>query len=152
MDLVIRKMEERDIDSVVHIENRVYNTPWSRRSFEMEVSENKLARYFVAELDNRLVAYAGIWLIVGEVHITNIAVDPDYRGRGISNYLMERMIDEARSMNCFAMTLEVRVGNFTAQNLYKKYGFKEAGIRPKYYADSGEDAIIMWKNFEDEVE
>ena len=152
MDLKIRYMEKRDVDQVMEIEKEVYTSPWSRNAYELELSQNKLAQYYVAELDGKIVGIVGLWFIIGETHITTIAVDPDYQSQGIGSKLMEKGIREAIQMGSTAMTLEVRVSNTPAQNLYKKYGFKSYGIRPKYYGDNNEDALIMWKEIdEDEV-
>ncbi len=146
MSINIRRMEEKDLDRVMEIEARAFTIPWSRESFILEITKNQLARYLVAEMDGIVVGYGGIWLIIDEGHITNIASDIDYRRMGIGNSLVEGLIDICREKEISSMTLEVRVSNIAAQNLYKKYGFVEAGIRPKYYVDDNEDAIIMWKN------
>ena len=148
MNIDIREMTLEDVDGVLEVEKNSFTTPWSKESFIMEVTRNKLARYLVVSLDGSIVGYAGFWLIVGEAHITNIAVHSDYRGRGFGNLLLEGLIRLAKKLNCGSMTLEVRESNIVAQNLYKKYGFVEAGVRSNYYADVGEDAIIMWNTFE----
>ncbi len=146
MDIIIRKMEEKDLDRIMEIEKKAFTTPWTKESFILEITKNQLARYIVAEIDDVVVGYGGIWLILDEGHITNIAVDTDYRKMGAGNSLVEGLIHLSMERNISAMTLEVRETNIAAQNLYKKYGFVESGIRPKYYADDNEDAIIMWKN------
>lgn len=142
-------MEERDLDRIIEIEKDCFTTPWSRESFLMEITENLLARYIVAEVDGLVVGYGGIWIIVGEGHITNIAVESRYRKIGAGKKLVGGLVDISKRLLLTAMTLEVRKSNFPAQNLYKQYGFVEHGIRPKYYKDNNEDAIIMWKNLED---
>jgi [ribosomal protein S18]-alanine N-acetyltransferase len=91
-----------------------------------------------------IVGYAGLWLMVDEAHVTTIAVDPSHQGHGIGELLFLSMIDQALEMNATWLTLEVRVSNTVAQNLYRKYGLKEAGRRRRYYSDNGEDAYIMW--------
>ncbi len=145
MEIVIRKMEERDLDRIIEIEKDAFTTPWSKNAFFLEITKNQLARYIVAEIDNFVVGYGGIWLIIDEGHITNIAVDSRYRGLGVGKKLVEGLICLCRENNIGDMTLEVRVSNIVAKNLYKKYGFIESGIRPNYYSDDNEDAIIMWK-------
>ncbi len=145
MDIEIRKMTLEDIDKVLFIERQSFTTPWSKEAMEREIKSNELARYIVAVKDNEVVGYGGFWLIVDEGHITNIAVDEEYRGLGIGNILVEGLIDFGYEANCEAMTLEVRESNVVAQNLYEKYGFVAVGIRPKYYTDDDENAIIMWK-------
>ena len=148
MDIEIREMAIEDIDGVLEVEKKSFTTPWSRESFKMEVEKNKLARYMVARVNDKVVGYGGFWLIIGEAHITNIAVDTDYRGKGIGNLLLKSLILLAGTLDCNSMTLEVRESNIVAQNLYKKYGFLPAGVRKNYYSDVGEDAIIMWKTLE----
>ena len=146
MDILIRKMEIEDLDRIMEIEKECFTTPWSRESFVMEITKNELARYIVAEIDGLVVGYGGIWVIVGEGHITNIAVTSSYRKKGAGKKIVEGLIDISRDMELVSMTLEVRKSNIAAQNLYKQYGFLSCGIRPNYYPDDNEDAIIMWKN------
>ena len=105
-----------------------------------------MAKYIVAEVDGLVVGYGGIWLIIDEGHVTNIAVDEKYRGKGIGSKILEGLIQLCADRNMIAMTLEVRKSNEVAQALYRKYGFKEYGIRKGYYQDNNEDAIIMWKD------
>lgn len=145
MDIIIRKMEEKDLDRIMEIEKDAFTTPWPKESFLLEITKNQLARYIVAEIDNVVVGYGGIWLILDEGHITNIAVESKYRKMGVGKAIVEGLIYLCTKQGIKAMTLEVRESNISAQNLYKKYGFVESGVRPKYYADDNEDAIIMWK-------
>ncbi len=144
--IIVRKMEVRDIEEVVIIEEKSFPIPWSKNAFEKEIKKNILAKYFVALWEDKIVAYGGMWFIVDEAHVTNIAVDPDYRGKKIGKVLVEGMIKEAASLGMLKMTLEVRRGNLVAQNMYKTLGFLSCGVRPGYYQDNGEDAIIMWKD------
>jgi [ribosomal protein S18]-alanine N-acetyltransferase len=97
-------------------------------------------------LSRRVVGYAGLWLMVDEAHVTAIAVAPAYRGFGVGELMMLGMVDMSREIGAQYLTLEVRVTNITAQNLYKKYGFKETGVRRRYYSDNNEDALIMWSD------
>jgi len=145
MTIVVREMNINDLEKVLEIERECFTTPWSEEAFRMEVEKNMLAKYIVVEDEDEILGYGGIWLIVDEGHITNIAVHPRYRGKGIGNFLVEGLIDLCKRREIYRMTLEVRVSNIVAQSLYKKYGFKEAGIRPRYYSDTNEDALIMWK-------
>lgn len=146
MDIILRDMTEDDIEQVLEIESQSFSTPWTRNAFLIELRENMLAQYIVAQVDEKVVGYAGIWKILNEGHITNIAVLKDYRGKGIGNVLIEGLIWYCSKNNLDSMTLEVRESNTVAQNLYKKYGFVNSGIRPKYYGDNGENAIIMWRD------
>lgn len=148
MDIVIREMRLDDLDEILDIEKRTFPTPWSRNAYEMELKDNLLATYIVAELDGKVVAYAGMWTIIDEGHITNIAVDQAYKGQSIGHNLLLALTKHCLSNNIFRMTLEVRKSNEVAINLYKKHGFTEQGIRKNYYAEENEDAIIMWKTIE----
>lgn len=91
-----------------------------------------------------IVGFAGLWLMIDESHITTIANHPEYRGRGIGELMLSSLIDISYNIGARAVSLEVRVSNHVAQNLYRKYGFREAGIRRRYYSDNHEDALIMW--------
>jgi [ribosomal protein S18]-alanine N-acetyltransferase len=143
-EILIRPMVEEDILSVIEIEKESFTTPWTYQAFRLEL-KNRLALYLVASADDRVAAYGGMWLILDEAHVTNIAVHPDYRGMRVGQRIMEALIDEARSRHLMRMTLEVRKNNDAAIQLYKKLHFIMAGIRPGYYQDTGEDALIMWK-------
>lgn len=145
MDINIRKMLVGDIEDVLEIEREAFSTPWSREAFRIEIEENLLAKYFVAEVDKRPIGYGGMWLILNECHITNIAVKKAYRGKGVGKKILEAMILFCDLQGIQRMTLEVRKSNVVAQSLYKKYDFIEQGIRPKYYTDNNEDAVIMWR-------
>jgi ribosomal-protein-alanine N-acetyltransferase len=117
---------------------------WTAQSFSSELKDNYLARYFCLELDGKVIGYMGLWIVMGEAHVTNIAIWPGCRGQGWGEYLMRSVMLKMVNSGVFRMTLEVRVSNTPAQNLYSKLGFKSAGLRKKYYSDNQEDAIIMW--------
>ena len=134
------------IDGVLQVDSLSFSIPWSRTSFEKEAVQNDLARYVVAVDRGKVVGYAGVWIIAGEGQITNIAVHPDFRGKGTACKMLEALIDICRSEGVSDMTLEVRKSNMAAINLYKKHGFIEEGIRKQFYADNKEDALIMWKH------
>lgn len=144
-ELTIRKGIGSDADDMALLEQQCFADPWSRESLLHELTENPLAVYFVAELESRVIGYVGIWLIAGEGHITNVAVSPDYRRMHIGTALIDTMLTATEEAGITAHTLEVRAGNEPAKNLYARFGFKEAGLRRGYYADNGEDAIIMWR-------
>ena len=143
-DIDIRYLKEEDIDGIVEIENLSFKVPWSRKSFEDDIA-NDMTIYLGAFVGGTPVGYMGLWDILDEGHVTNIAVHPDYRNRGIATALVDRMIEETEKRDIGAITLEVRRSNDIAIGLYKKFGFKEAGIRKRYYSDNNEDAIIMWR-------
>lgn len=144
--VTIDSMRVRDLNEVLNIERVSFLTPWSRYSFLSELLENDRAYYLVARSGGRLVGYAGMWLIADEGHVTNIAVHPLYRGRGVGRQLMLAIEHMARCKGARRMTLEVRVSNTVARHLYEQLGYESAGIRPRYYRDNNEDAVIMWKD------
>lgn len=145
-NLVIRQADEKDIDAIAELEEICFATPWSRDSIRQELTENDMAFYVVAEVDGAVAGYAGMWHIVDEGHITNVAVHPDHRGKRIASAIVAVMIvySEARGIRRF--TLEVRSSNEAAKALYRKFDFKEEGLRRGYYQDNGEDAVIMWRD------
>lgn len=145
--VVFRQMEVADVEAICAIEQESFNIPWTREAFINELTNNMLAKYMVLEVDGVVAGYVGMWLIVDEAHITNIAIASAYRGRGYGEQLMTELAAMAQYMGMRAMTLEVRVSNQVAINLYTKIGFENAGIRKGYYSDNGEDAMVMWRNF-----
>lgn len=148
MNVTVREMRESDIDRILEIERESFSPPWSREAFLLELTKNILAKYIVVEIEGKVVGYGGIWLIIDEGHVTNIAVDKEYRGLGLGKKLLEGLIQLCIDRDIKSITLEVRKSNEVAKGLYKKYGFKECGIRPGYYTDNNEDAIIMWKTIQ----
>ncbi|EAX46888.1 ribosomal-protein-alanine acetyltransferase [Thermosinus carboxydivorans Nor1] len=142
---VIRPMTADDIDAVLEVERASFTTPWSRAAFAAEVADNDLAYYLVGEADGAVVGYAGVWIILDEAHVTNIAVLPAYRGQGLGEQLLTALMAYAKKRGALSMTLEVRVSNEGAQRLYRRLGFMPRGIRKQYYSDTKEDALIMWK-------
>lgn len=142
-DCALRRMTDGDIDAVCEIEAHAFAMPWSRRSFEQELHDNKCARYLVAERAGEVLGYAGAWLIFEEGHITNIAVKKEARGQGVGRLLTEGIMQYAANLGVQYMTLEVRESNLVAQNLYKAVGFKKVSVRKKYYEDNGEDGLLM---------
>ncbi len=139
-------MDLRHITAVVDIERRSFPTPWSERAFLSELTQNAYAHYLVALSGERVIGYAGMWLILDEAHVTNIAVHPNYRGQQVGELLLSALEQRAFDHGCHRMTLEVRPSNPVAQKLYRKHGFAPRGLRPGYYTDTHEDAIIMWKD------
>jgi len=140
----VRAMTLEDIPSIVAIEEVSFPTPWTVASFTSELKDNHLARYFCLEKDGNIIGYMGLWIVMGEAHVTNIAIWPGRRGKGWGEYLMRNVMHKMFASGVLRITLEVRVSNTNAQNLYTKLGFKPAGVRKKYYSDNQEDAIIMW--------
>lgn len=145
MEIKIQPMQKSDVDNVINIEEKAYGEHhWSKESFLNELS-NDLARYYSAfNEDGDLAGYAGCWQILEEVHITNVAVSPDYRRKKIGEALLKTIIDDCYKNKAKYITLEVRVSNNPAISLYEKYGFKSLGVRKGYYQNNNEDALIMW--------
>jgi ribosomal-protein-alanine N-acetyltransferase len=133
-----------DIDAVLAVEKLSFITPWSRDAFVAEAGDNDLAVYLVLEADGQVIGYAGMWVILDEAHVTNVAVLPAFRGRGCGERLMGALVEKARGRGARRMTLEVRPSNTAALGLYGKLGFMPCGLRPGYYSDTREDAVIMW--------
>lgn len=136
-------MEARDVDQIHEIERASFSIPWSRNAFLTEVTENICARYLVLSVDKVPRAYAGMWFVLDEAHVTNIAVHPDFRGAGLGEKITRALIQLAADSGMTWMTLECRRSNIAAQNLYRKLGFTDVGFRKRYYADTGEDALVM---------
>jgi len=152
-----------DVSRIMLIERQSFSIPWPERAYRYELSENRNSHYVVLRSNatpahkgpryrlsrlwrrarRPIIGFGGFWMIAGEAHISTIAVDPTWRGRGLGEGLLWSMLKRALQMNAFEATLEVRVSNQTAQNLYLKYGFEKVGRRHRYYQDNGEDAWIM---------
>lgn len=141
---VIETMRVEDVEEVLEIERASFVTPWSRLAFLSELLENERAIYLVAREGGRVVGYVGMWRILDEGHITNLAVHPEVRQQGIGRQLLETLCNLALARGLRRLTLEVRVSNHVAQRLYQSFGFLTAGVRPGYYQDNREDALIMW--------
>ena len=138
-----REMKPEDAEAVEEVEKASFSMPWSRKSF-WEEAANERTYYLVALDDEKVIGYAGTWILDDEAQITNVAVAPAYRGKKVGAGLMENLIGEAKKRGATRMTLEVRPSNTAALALYEKFGFKDCGRRPHYYLDNGEDAVIMW--------
>ncbi len=139
----VTEMTLADIPAVHRIERASFPTPWPLYAFRHELETNRLARYLVVRAGGEIVAYAGVWLMVDEAHVTTFAVAPAWRARGIGGRLLLAVLRLANEMGAGVATLEVRLSNLVARRLYEKYGFRPVGIRPRYYSDNGEDALIM---------
>jgi len=141
--VVIQPMVVEDLPTVHDIERRSFSTPWPPHAYRTEIETNRLATYLVVRVEEVVVGYAGMWLMVDEAHITTFAVDPGWRRRGIGERLLLALLDLAIGRHAREATLEVRLSNLPARRLYEKYGFRPVGLRPNYYSDNGEDALIM---------
>jgi ribosomal-protein-alanine N-acetyltransferase len=143
----LRNLKLRDLGAIERIERRSYPTPWSRSMFAGELTKSSSVCLGAQDTDtDRLVAYLIISRYVDAWHVMNVAVAPDYRGRGIATRLLERLFELTAGDGGRGYTLEVRVSNRSAIRLYEKLGFKARGVRRGYYTDNREDALIMWKD------
>ncbi|MEA4882684.1 MAG: ribosomal protein S18-alanine N-acetyltransferase [Clostridia bacterium] len=134
-----------DVDRVAEIERLSFSSPWSSDAFIDELTRNDRAVYVVLRgTDGEAQGYGGMWLIFEEAHVTNVAVHPDFRRRGVGMAIMLSLMSMAARRGIVRMTLEVRASNASAQALYEKLGFVSTGIRPRYYLDNLEDAMVMW--------
>jgi [ribosomal protein S18]-alanine N-acetyltransferase len=147
VNVAIRRMTLEDVPAVHEIDTLSFTLPWPERSFRFELTENPVSRSWVAEFNGRIATMLVLWLIVDEAHIATLATHPDFRRQGIGERLMIAALLSARAEGAARAFLEVRAGNAGALALYKKYGFVLAGLRPRYYKDNNEDAILM--NLED---
>lgn len=143
-ELVFRSMTLSDIGTIARIERESFTAPWSEEAFRNELMNNMFAKYMVMEQSGRILGYGGMWMIVDEAHVTNIAVREAYRGQGLGKRLLQELMYTAQWLGALRMTLEVRVTNEIAKSLYERMGFCASGIRPNYYSDNMEDALIMW--------
>ncbi|SDK38396.1 ribosomal protein S18-alanine N-acetyltransferase [Sediminibacillus albus] len=143
-DTIIRQMRVEDIDQVMQVEAVSFGTPWTRDIFLNELNENPYAIYFVMEKAGVVIGYCGLWVIIDEAQITNIAILPEYRGRKFGKALFHFVMNQAIALGAGQLSLEVRVSNIPAQNMYKKFGLVPGGIRKNYYTDNYEDALVMW--------
>ncbi len=138
---MIREMATADVPVVALLERQVYPQPWSARVFYDELARPD-RRYFVAETEDGIVGYGGLMLVEDDAHITTVAVVPEARQRGVGKRLMLRLVEAALDTGARHLTLEVRVSNVGARELYRRFGFAPVGLRKHYYRD--EDALIMW--------
>jgi len=148
--LCYRAMTLEDIDQVAAIEREAFTEPWTTEAFHNELVNNMFAKYIIVEYAGEIVGYGGMWIIIDEAHITNIAIRSGFRGKGLGSMLLSEMKKTASHFGALRITLEVRKSNDTAQKLYTKHGFEVSGVRPNYYSDNNEDALIMWAELDTE--
>jgi len=139
----IEPMRLEHLPHVHAIEQASFSAPWPANAYRSELETNRLASYLVARIDGEIVAYGGMWLMVDEAHITTFAVHPAWRRQRIGERLLLAFLDVAAARQAREATLEVRLSNISARRLYEKYGFRPVGLRPRYYSDDHEDALIM---------
>lgn len=141
----IREMCTADLEQVYTIEEKLFSIPWSKKSFE-DALANSENIYLVAQEENQILGYCGLWGVVGEGQITNVAVDKMHQKKGIGGMLLAALLDKGEKKGIGAYTLEVRESNKPALALYEKFNFKNVGIRKNYYEEPTEHAVIMWRN------
>ena len=166
----IEDMQLDDIEEVMVIENRSFSSPWSARAYRYELTGNRFSQFIVVRQSSPLIhrpehehvgafrkllgtsprpaksqilGYAGLWLLIDEAHISTIAVIPEWRGQGLGEFLLVGLLERSLAIQAEIATLEVRVSNRVAQNLYRKYQFQTVGTRRGYYQDNQEDALVM---------
>ena len=144
VDVQIVAMRRRHLRGVLRIEHQVYPRPWSHSLFVSELALRSTRAYVVAKVGRDVVGYAGLMMSITDGHVTTIAVDPAWHRHGIGTRLLLAVAREAVARDATALTLEVRLSNSGAQAMYRRFGFTPVGVRKGYYADTGEDALVMW--------
>lgn len=139
--MIVREMNYEDLDEIVSIESSLYKDAWDKDAYIRDL-ENDIAYNYVLEHDGVILGYYGFWIMFDNVDITKVTIRKELQGKGLSNILMEDMFSRLYNSDIITITLEVRVSNIPAINLYKKYGFKEISVRKKYY-ENKEDAYVM---------
>jgi [ribosomal protein S18]-alanine N-acetyltransferase len=139
----IAPMSVYDLDDVQSVERASFSVPWPAYALRQEIETNRMARYLVVRAGDRIVGYAGIWLMADEAHVTTFAVLPEWRRQGLGGRLMVAVMRLAREIGARVVTLEVRLSNIPARQLYQRFGLRPVGVRPRYYSDNAEDALIM---------
>ena len=137
-------MRRSHLKAVIAIERRIFPSPWSLGLYLSEITQPATRAYYVACVGPEVVGYAGMMVVVGEAHVTNIGVAPEWQRHGVARRLMLQLAREARQRSAQHLTLEVRVSNVGAQALYYEFGFAPAGVRKNYYSEVHEDALVMW--------
>lgn len=148
--LRLEPLAEHHLAEILAIEKAVNGSPWSERSFRNEI-DHRHGVFRVAIEEGRVVGYGGVWLVIDEAHVTNVAVAPVYHRRGIGRRLMIDLLVLAREAGMTCSTLEVRAGNTAAIDLYEKLGFVRTAVRRGYYPDNKEDALVMWRHSLEEL-
>lgn len=147
--MLIRRMELQDVDEVVEIEKELFATPWDKEALCYELEKNAFSTILILENDNEVVGYLGMWLLGDQTQITTLGIKKICQQKGYSKLLMDKCVAITKEQGYQNINLEVRVSNFKAINLYKKYDFKIVATRKNYYQDNHEDAYLMIKEMED---
>jgi [ribosomal protein S18]-alanine N-acetyltransferase len=144
LEVHVVPMRRRNLRAVLRIETQVYPKPWSHSLFVSELALRSTRAYVVAKVGRDVVGYAGLMMSLNDGHVTTIAVDPSMQRHGIGTRLLLALAREGIARRATALTLEARVSNTPAQEMYRHFGFVPVGVRKGYYADTGEDAVVMW--------
>ena len=152
LEVHISPMRRRHLRPVLRIEAQVYPTPWTHGLFVSELALRSSRVYVVARVGREVIGYAGLMVSLTDGHVTTVAVDPEWQRQAVATRLLLALAHEAIARGATALTLEVRLSHHGAQRLYQRFGFKAVGVRKGYYADTGEDALIMWAHEIDEPE
>lgn len=147
--MIVRELTNDDLDVLVEIEKSLYKDPWNKEAYLRDL-ENDIAYNYVLVHDDVILGYYGFWIMFDNVDITKVSIRKELQGKGLSNILMKDFFSRISNLDIKSITLEVRVSNIKAINLYKKYGFKEISVRKKYYSDS-EDALILQKEVKEDA-
>lgn len=139
----VRIAKSSDLDDIYELDMQTFAMPWSKEALSYDILENDNAFVIVAEYEGEFAGYADIWTVLDEADLNSIAVRVDFRRKGIGDAIMLAMTEMLSANGVATINLEVRVSNMPAIKLYKKYGFNECGVRPGYYLDNGEGALIM---------
>ena len=139
----IMPMRAGDLEAIGTIERASFDSPWPPDAYRSELETNRLAQYLVVRADDDIIGFGGMWLMVDEAHVITFAVHPLWRRQHIGGRLLLAMLDIAADAGANEATLEVRLSNLPARRLYEQFGFRPVGLRPRYYSDNGEDALIM---------
>jgi [ribosomal protein S18]-alanine N-acetyltransferase len=144
---ITRVEHEQELDAIVDIENTSFSNPWTREMYVNELRNHAVSYiYALRDSDGATLGFCAYWLIFDEIHINNLAVRPEHRGRGYGTALLLFVMNEGRRRGAQRATLEVRRSNAGAQRLYARLGFRIAGTRPSYYTSPVEDALILWRD------
>lgn len=146
--VVVERLEtDEDLDAVAALESRCFTNPWTREMLARELAQSDVAQVFVLRLPGeRVAAFCSCWIVAGELHVNTMAVDPRYRRRGLAMHLMEQVLLAAARRGAVRATLEVRESNEPARRLYEALGFEVTAIRPRYYTNPEENALILWRD------
>ena len=145
--VIARVTSPDEIDAVLMVEASAFTNPWTREMYVNEM-QNEGVSFIYAARDGagRMVGFCSFWKIFDELHINNLAIVPEWRRRGVASALLVRILDEGTALGLTSATLEVRRSNEPARQLYERFGFTEAGVRPGYYTNPVEDALVLWRN------